>query len=148
MANEIQGGRSGGDRRRRVRCQAGLLLVLPLALLFAGACDGDNLFSESATDLQPRVTSLSVPDAAAGDTARVSVEAYALREVAEIVLSLRGAVTLDTVVAIEPPSTTVAKVIAVGIPSVPPDNQLLVQARAIDTFGKTSRAIQVVAQVN
>jgi hypothetical protein len=118
-----------------------ILQLAPLALaatLFA-ACEGENLWTGDASEFEPQLAGISVPPVAfAGENVTVRVDGVAARGVAQVVVSLRGAVVKDTVVVIDPPQTRVSKVVEIAVPAVVADTVLLVQARVVDAGGAAS----------
>lgn len=134
-------------RRRTPRRIFGAL-CLGLIAVAAGACEGDNLFSSDTPELLPRVSNLSAPaTAVAGDTISVRVDAYAPHGVAQIAVSVEGAVTRDTIVEITTNRTQVSQTVRVPVPPVVSDTLLTVRASVADKLGNVSltRTTQVVA---
>jgi hypothetical protein len=147
MTNTIEGhgmrraAPAGPARPGRGRAGAPLLAVLALAV---AACEGDNLFTGDGPEFLPRVLEIALPDAIiAGDTIRIRVDAAAARQIAEIVVSLRGAVNTDTTVTIDSPSRQLSRIIAIGVPAVLQDSLLRVRARVIDLAGVSSQTREV-----
>jgi hypothetical protein len=136
----------GGTRSPR-RALATLALVV--TSVAATACEGDNLFSGETPELLPRVLGVNAPETAiAGDTIGVRVDAYAARGVAQILVSLDGTVSRDTVVDVLPPRAQVTQTIKVPVPALLlGDTLLTVRASITDVLGNVSRSreTQVVA---
>lgn len=130
----------GGHGGRRIPGR--VLGALSLSLVAAAAaCEGENLFSGDSPELLPRVLSITAPQTViAGDTISVRVDATAPHGVAQISVSIDGAVSRDTVVEITPPKTQVGQTIRVAVPSVISDTLLTVHASAADALGNVSRA--------
>jgi hypothetical protein len=139
-----RGERAPGRRAGRI---LGSISLLAVAITLAG-CEGDNLFAGDSPDLLPRVMGLSAPDAAvAGETISVRVDAFAPHGVAQIVVSLEGAVSRDTIVDVQPPRSQVSQTIRVPVPPLLSDTLLTVRASITDALGNVSlgRTTEVVA---
>jgi hypothetical protein len=114
------------------------------ALLFAGlvlvaACEGDNVWSGDSADARPQVTNLALPQVAfAGEKLSVRVDAVASYGVAQLVLSMRGAVNTDTTVTIATATPRLSQIVQFTVPTAIQDTVLLVQAAVIDTRGAVS----------
>ncbi len=120
-----------------------LSAVLFAGLVLVGACEGDNLFSGDVTELKPRIVNLSLPPAAfAGSSVNVRVDAQAGRGVAQIVVALRGALSKDTTVTINPSQQRVSKVVSFAVPLALSDTVLLVGASVIDEAGDQSSLVE------
>ena len=134
------GVREGARRMRR----RGLRPVLAVSLLsvaaLLAACEGDNLFTGEGPSFVPRVTALGAPEVAlGGDTIRVRVDAIAQRGISRVDISLRGAVTQDTSIKIDPPEIRVSQVVALPLPTMLQDTLILVSASITDVLGNISR---------
>jgi hypothetical protein len=141
MRSDQHEARSGSGRTRRLAL-ALMLVGIPLA----GACDGDNVFTGDSIELQPRVVEVVLPQAVyAGDTVRIRVDGSAARQVAQAIVSLRGAVQSDTVVEVDPPQQQASAVVAVPIPELLRDTVLSVSARIADGAGVVSQAKEAFA---
>ncbi|MGQ0560985.1 MAG: YncE family protein [Gemmatimonadota bacterium] len=118
------------------RWGAGALLAGIAVLL---ACDGSNLFdNEQNPFLTPRV-SLSAPAGAfAGDTIGIAVSATSAVNVTSIDVSVRGAVSKDTTVAVSP-ARSVSAVVKIGVPEILTDTLIFAAAVAKDQNGGVSR---------
>lgn len=123
-------------RLGRVQWVAGALLSG--ALLF-GACEGDNLFSGNPSDAQPRVVDISAsPLARAGDTLHVQVSAFGARQITRLNVMLRGALSRDTAVDVEP-NASVVQDVKFALPLVLTDSMVVVTAGAVDKAGASSK---------
>jgi hypothetical protein len=121
---------------RIVRRLSALLLA---GVVFAGACEGDNLYSGDVSEYTPLVNSLSLPQVAfAGDEVTIRIDAAAARGISQIVLALRGAVQKDTVVELDEPLARVSQIVSIRIPQAVTDTLILVQAAVIDQYGDVS----------
>jgi hypothetical protein len=121
---------------RIVRRLSALLLA---GVVFAGACEGDNLYSGDVSEYTPLVNSLSLPQVAfAGDDVTIRIDAAAARGISQIVLALRGAVQKDTVVELDEPLARVSQIVSIRIPQAVTDTLILVQAAVIDQYGDVS----------
>jgi hypothetical protein len=115
-----------------------------LATAFAGlalvvACQGDNLFTGDSNEFSPQLQAISLPSSArAGESFSVRVDAAAARGISQILVTLSGAVTKDTVVTFVEQPTRISKVINVAIPSVLADTIIFVQASVVDKVGDVS----------
>lgn len=142
MTKSSEGIASHGGLRatpRRTRPRMTGLATLLLAAGTLAACEGDNLFTGDGPSFQPRILSIGLPDAAfAEDTVRVRIDAAAARQVAQIVVSARGAATRDTVIKIDDAQQQVSEVVLVPIPAVLQDTLLIVEARVTDGIGAVS----------
>jgi hypothetical protein len=108
-------------------------------VVFAGACEGDNLYSGDVSEYTPLVNSLSLPQVAfAGDEVTIRIDAAAARGISQVVLALRGAVQKDTVVELDEPLARVSQIVAITIPDAVTDTLILVQAAVIDQYGEVS----------
>jgi len=114
------------------------------ALFLAGvvltsACDGGNVFTGDDADYKPQILNLSLPQVAfAGEKATVRVDASASFGVAQVVLSLRGAVNADTTISIASATPRLSQIVAFQLPTSIQDTLLLVQAAVIDQRGAVS----------
>lgn len=126
------------DAQGRARQILRLSPLVLAAALFA-ACEGEHLWTGETSEYQPQLTGISVPPVAfAGEEISIRVDAYAPLGVAELVVSLRGAVVKDTIVVIDPPQARLSKVVSIRVPDVVADTVMLVQARVIDKAGLAS----------
>lgn len=130
----------------RVRRSGRTTVVALVALAMAGlvACEGDNAFSGEGASYQPRVLEIAAPEAVfAGDTVRIRVDAFAARQVAQVVLSIRGAAVADTVVKIDAATQQVSQIVDVALPAVFGDSLLTIQARITDAAGVQSGSREI-----
>lgn len=143
----VAGARGEHASGRRAGRILGSISLLAVAISLAG-CEGDNLFAGDSPELLPQIMGLSAPDAAvAGEAISVRVDAYAPHGVAQIVVSLEGAVSRDTVVDVQPPRSQVSQTIRVPVPAVLTDTLLTVRVSITDVLGNVSsgRTTEVVA---
>lgn len=123
-----------GGRSRLAVLGAAAVLAVGLA-----ACEGDNLYTGEGPSFDPRILEIAAPDTVfAGDTVAVRVDAAAARAIEQIVVSVSGAATVDTVVKLDEPKQQVAQVVRIGIPQLVQDTVLRIKAFAIDAVGATS----------
>ncbi len=134
-------GYGAGATRLRIRRRALPALVMLLsATALLSACEGDNLFTGEGPSFVPRVTALAAPEAAlGGDTIRVRVDAVAQRGISRVDISLRGAVTQDTSIKLDPPEIRVSQVVALPLPTMLTDTLIQVTASITDVLGNISR---------
>jgi hypothetical protein len=148
LMNHTSEGVAVSDRIAARRARR-LLPRFAAVLLAAGAlaaCEGDNLFSGDGPTFQPRILSIAMPDAVfAEDTVRVRVDAVAAREVRQVIVSVRGAATLDTVITVDEPQQQISQIVAVPIPAVLQDTLLIVEAKVSDALGAVSASRIAVA---
>lgn len=131
--------------RPRLPAMGRALALVALALTGLAACEGDNLFSGDGPSFQPRVLSIGLPDAAfADDTVTIRIDAVAARQVSQIIVSTRGAVSRDTVIDVDDELQQVSAVVKVGIPAVLQDTLLIVEAQISDAAGARSVTKQAV----
>lgn len=130
------GARAPRIAKKRARAFAGMALAM--TALFA-ACEGDNLFSGDGPSFQPRVLGVVLPSAVfAGDTVQIRVDATARRQVAQILVSARGAATRDTAITLDEPRTQLSAIVKVVIPELLQDTLLIVSAQVADAAGVLS----------
>jgi len=140
---QLETGRQGGGQPGQGGGRRWLAVLL-LGVAAIAACEGENLFSGEGQEFRPRVNNLSAPSAAfAGDTVYIRVDAFAARSIQQVVVALRGAVSRDTTIEINPPRQSVSQVLAVAIPRLLQDTLLTVQANVTDGIGATSRVREV-----
>ncbi|HET9985552.1 MAG TPA: Ig-like domain-containing protein [Longimicrobiales bacterium] len=112
--------------------------LLSGALVF-GACEGDNMFSGNPSDAQPRVVGISAsPMARAGDTLHVQVSAFGARQITRLNVMLRGALSRDTAIDVEP-NASVVQDVKFALPLVLTDSLVVVTAGAVDKAGAASK---------
>lgn len=103
------------------------------------ACGGENLFDADQNPfLEPRVSVSGPSGALAGDTITIAVSASAAINIQRIDVSIRGAVSKDTLIA-PTPALSVFGSIRVGIPAVLTDTLIFVAAQAVDARGRASK---------
>src|SRR5687768_13857869 len=115
------------------------LSTLAAALPALAACEGDNLFSGTASDQQPRAFVVGPSFVQASDTFQVRVDAFAPFGVSRVDISLRGAVTADTSFTGDGASPSASPVFKFSAPDFLADSLIIVTARVTDKFGNTSR---------
>ena len=115
------------------------LSMLAVALPALAACEGDNLFSSSASDAQPRAFVVGPTFVQASDTFQVRVDAFAPFGVSRVDISLRGAVTADTTFRGDDISPSASPIFKFKAPDFLADSLIIVTARVTDKFGNTSR---------
>ena len=115
------------------------LSMLAVALPALAACEGDNLFSGTASDQQPRAFVVGPTFVQASDTFQVRVDAFAPFGVSRVDISLRGAVTADTTFRGDDISPSASPIFRFKAPDFLADSLIIVTARVTDKFGNTSR---------
>jgi hypothetical protein len=115
------------------------LSMLAVALPALAACEGDNLFSGSASDAQPRAFVVGPSFVQASDTFQVRVDAFAPFGVSRVDISLRGAVTADTSFRGDDISPSASPIFKFKAPDFLADSLIIVTARVTDKFGNVSR---------
>ena len=115
------------------------LSMLAVALPALAACEGDNLFSGSASDAQPRAFVVGPNFVQASDTFQVRVDAFAPFGVSRVDISLRGAVTADTSFRGDDISPSASPIFKFKAPDFLADSLIIVTARVTDKFGNVSR---------
>jgi hypothetical protein len=116
-----------------------LAALAVVAVMVVGACDGGNAFTGDDSGTRPEVLNLSLPQVAfAGEKTTVRVDASAPAGVAQVVLSLRGAVNSDTTINVASATPRLSQVVTFQVPTAILDTLLLVQAAVIDKQGAVS----------
>ena len=108
-------------------------------MVLVAACEGSNLFdTQAAQNTEPRVQVFAPASVFAGDTVTVNLSATAPLNIQRIEVSMRGAVTKDTLIltAAVPSMNAVLKV---GTPAVLPTDMVLISAQVADLSGRLSR---------
>ena len=109
--------------------------------LSGAACDGDNAFSDSPGSAQPQILSIDGPSSIrSGDTLIVTVDARATRGVSEITVSLTGAITADTAIAVSPAAEQASAEARFVLPESLGSGEIMVEARAKDIENNESDA--------
>jgi hypothetical protein len=114
-------------------------LICATALLTA--CEGENLFDNSENPfITPHVQVLAPDVVEAGDSIVVNVSASAALNVQRMVLSMRGAVSKDTVITTGGQVSASANVKAI-VPYIVSSDMIIVTAQAADIAGRLSSVL-------
>ena len=139
LAAELRAPPPGGQPRAvwRGRRLGAVVALLSGAIL--GACQGDNIWSNTSETMAPRIVGIALPSVAyAGDTLTVQVSAYGPRQIASVEVALAGATAIDTAVTVSP-AVNVSQTFKIVLPVFLSDTALIVRATAHDKSGQISR---------
>jgi hypothetical protein len=123
---------------RKLGCRFGAVLCGAVMLT---ACEGENLFDNSKNPfIEPQVEVLAPDVADGGDTILVNVSASAALNVQRMLVSMRGAVSKDTLIITGAVRTASAN-IKVFVPFVVTSNEIIINAQVADVSGRVSRLL-------
>lgn len=131
--------------------KVGVPQILTDTLLFVSAVakDINGNVSRARTDTvsvlgPPSIISVTGPDSLSpGATQTVTVRAFGSRRIAQFDITVRGAVTEDRTISVNPPLNDVTQAISFQIPAAVPDTALRIGIVAKDITGLSSKPVSV-----